>query len=252
MLKKAAVFGLAFGCAFAITATSAVVAVKWYSSRPKSWDAKSITCVSATAVTTYHYTPETRDFKIAGFSFKFALANNTSRDYTVPQNVKLLRRDTGSKALADFAGKLDHAVLIPAGERAELTIHTEYSCADIDAAGNETERDESTFFKDALGDAVEFVALDDDNKIRLNLLKPALASPKKENGPGKHVDSQPSRLLLPSKGGIFDRIASCEEADRLVSLCKKQNFRPPKAPSPLTVGMRITCAICRNRRRAIN
>ena len=75
MLKKAAIFGLAFGCAFAITAALAAVAIKWYSSRPKSWDAKSITCASGTAVTTYNYTPETRDFKIAGFSFKFALAN---------------------------------------------------------------------------------------------------------------------------------------------------------------------------------
>jgi hypothetical protein len=58
--------------------------------------------------------------------------------------VKLLRRDTDSKALADFAGKADHAVLIPARERSELVILTDYSCGSTDAAGHETERDEKT------------------------------------------------------------------------------------------------------------
>jgi len=135
--------------------------IKWYSSRPKSWDAKSITCVSATAVPTYNYTPEARGFKIAGFSLTFALSNNTNHDYTVPENVKLLRTESGSKALADFDDKVGHAVLIPARERAELTIATEYSCSDFDAAGHETQRDEKTCFNDAFGDAIGFVALDE-------------------------------------------------------------------------------------------
>jgi hypothetical protein len=58
----------------------------------------------------------------------------------------------------------------------------------------------------------------------------ALAAPKKESGQEKPVDSQPTeaRMVSPKKGDIFDQVASCEEANRLVSLCKKQNFQPPK------------------------
>ena len=142
--------------------------------------------------------------------------------------MRLLRRDSNSKALADFAGKLDHAVLIPAGERAELTIDTEYSCATIDAAGHETQRDESTCFNDAFGDTTGFVALDDESKTRLNLPKPALATGKKANGQEKKAEGKASPLLAPDRGDIFDRVAACEEADRLVSLCRRQNFKLPK------------------------
>lgn len=233
MFKKTILFGLAFGCAFAITAVLAMAVLKWYSARPKPWNAEAITCVSATVVPTYNYNPETRDLKIAGFAFTFALANNTGRDYTVPQNLNLFKRGAGSKALADFTGKLGHSVLIPAAERAEMNIWTEYSCSNFDAAGHESQRDDKTCFNDAFGDVVGFVALDDENKIRLNLSKPSLSSPKKESAAAaepsvKNVEKPSGRMLPPNKGDVIDRVAACSEADRLVLLCKKKNFQPPK------------------------
>jgi hypothetical protein len=216
----------AAGAAAGVTAAPAGVALSiyWYSSRPKSWDAKAISCVSANAGAVYEYNTETRVIKRSGFSLRFALANNTSRDYTVPPNVKLFKRQVGTQALEEFNGKLEHAFLIPAHERAQLTIQADYSCrvSDLDG-GHENDRDEPTCFQDAFGDVSGFVALDEDNKVQLNLPKPTLVIPKDEEGSG---GSKTKSLLKPDIGDVFDRAAACQQADELVALCKKQNVRP--------------------------
>jgi hypothetical protein len=225
MLKRIAIFGIAFGCAFGIVAALGLTALRRYSVRPRPWDSKSITCTSAQAVPTYELNPETNTMKLDGFSLSFALANNTGRDYTVPQNIKVYRRDPGSKALADFRGKIEHAVLVPAHDRAELSVQLDYGCSNIDMSGHETERNAETCFHDAFADAVAFVALDEEKKIWVNLTKPTLSAPKEEKN---HSEAKPARLGSPQKGNVFDRIASSDEADRLVSLCTQQHFQPPK------------------------
>lgn len=163
--------------------------------------------------------------KASGFSLRFALANNTGRDYTVPPNVKLFKRQASTQTLEEFNGKLEHAFLIPAHERAQLTIRADYSCriADLDG-GHETERDEPTCFHDAFGDVSGFVALDEDNKVQLNLTKPTLVTAKDEKGTG---ESKAESLSKPDRGDVFDRAAACQQADEFVALCKKKNIRPP-------------------------
>jgi len=37
-------------------------------------------------------------------------------------------------------------------------------------------------------------------------------------------------LLAPDKGDVFDRVAGCEEADRLLSLCKSKNIKSDQKP----------------------
>ena len=119
--------------------------------------------------------------KASGFSLRFALTNNTGRDYIVPPNVKLFKRQAGTQALEEFNGKVEHAFLIPAHESAQLTIQADYSCglSDLDS-GHVSERDEPTCFHDAFSDVSGFVALDEDSKVRLNLPKPTLATSKDE------------------------------------------------------------------------
>ena len=135
--------------------------VYWYSLKPKSWDTKTISSVSANAGTFYQFETDDR-VKIAGFSLKFVLANNTDRDYTLPLDVKMFERQAGTEALEDFKGKLEHPVLIPAHDRAQATISLNYSCQQFDADGQyQSERDEVTCFNDALGNVSGFVVLDE-------------------------------------------------------------------------------------------
>ena len=91
-----------------------------------------------------------------------------------------------------------------------------------------------------LGTPTGFVALDYENKLRVNLLKPALTAARKENAQG----SKASRLLPPNEGDIFDRVAACQGADRLVSLCS--SLPPP--PKGLSI-TRISGHVVRNRHR---
>jgi len=162
--------------------------------------------------------------KTSGFSLRFALANNTGRDYTVPPNVKLFKRQAGTQALEEFNGRLEHAFLIPAHERAQLTIQSDYSCGVSDMDGKHvSERDEPTCFPDAFGDVSGFVALDESNRVRLDLRKPALVTSKAEKAvAGGKAES----VAKPDTGDVFDRVAACQQADEFVALCKKQNVRP--------------------------
>jgi hypothetical protein len=220
------VFLRAAGIAAGVTVGLAGVAISiyWYSSRPKAWDAKAISCVSANAGAVYEYNPQTRVMKASGFSLRFALANNTARDYTVPADVKLFKRQAGTQALEEFNGKLEHPFLVPAHERAQLTIQADYSCSisDIDG-GHESEREEPTCFHDAFGDVSGFVALDEGNRVQLNLPKPTLVVPKDEKG---RNGTKAEGLSRPDQRDVFDRAAACQQADEFVALCKKQNVKP--------------------------
>jgi hypothetical protein len=177
-LKKVAVFGACFGVAVALTVVAAVPVWQWYrSTRP--WDADSIKCLSSSALQFYTDPLDSRrGWKVDGFEFSFVLENTTNRDYTVPQDLKLLKREEGSEALDHFDAKLDHSIMIPAKERALLRVDVEYSCSTIDSdTRRETERDPQTCFKDAFGTVSGFVGLDRQTRTRLNLLKPVFRPP---------------------------------------------------------------------------
>ncbi len=121
--------------------------------------------------------PDSGPWKVHGFEFTFVLENNTNRDYTVPQDLKLFKREEGSEALDDFDAKLAHSFMIPAKERALLRVSVEWSCGETDFdTHRETERDPQTCFKEAFGTLLGFVGLDYQTRIRLNLLKPVLAT----------------------------------------------------------------------------
>ena len=161
--------------------------------------------------------------KMAGFSLRFALANNTGRDYTVPPDVKLFKRQAGTRALEEFNGRLERAFLIPAHERAQLTIQADYSCEVSDTGGHESERDEPTCFHDAFGDVSGFVALDEGSRVRLDLPEPALVTSKDEK---PAAGGKAQSAAKPDTGDVFDHVAACQQADEFVALCKKQNVRP--------------------------
>jgi hypothetical protein len=222
MLKRSVIFGLAFGAGFAAVGILVLLIANWYGSRPKAWDTKSITCVSSTA--NQIFSPSGTGDMVPGFHFKFVLANDSDRDYTLPKDMKLFKRSAEGKALGDigFNTRIAHAVLIPAKERAELDVIVDFGCY-IHDAGHETLDDPEKCFQSFLTDSVGYVALDDVNRIRIDLPKPSWQGPK---GRPEARKEPPSKMLPPNKGTWFDQVDACDEATRLVNLCKQKGIRP--------------------------
>lgn len=104
--------------------------------RPAPWHANTIVGLSATAAQTFNYSPESREMKPVGFTFRFTVENESGQDYTVPQHLKLLKRHKKSQALVEFSGKLDHSYVVLAKERAEIPVEVEYSCSTLDLDTN--------------------------------------------------------------------------------------------------------------------
>ncbi|MGO4516393.1 hypothetical protein AB4Y89_11400 [Terriglobus sp. 2YAB30_2] len=179
--KKTTIFGATFGIAAAITMFLAGGVISWLSNRPKQLDTTAIKAVDSRATQTFTIDDARREITPSGFTLGFVLANTTGRDLTVPEDVKLFKRDTKTQALSELNGKLDHAFFIPAKDKAEVEIRLEYSCADLDMkTGITTQRDPQICYNDAIGSVSGFLALDYGNHIRIELPKPTLAS-----APGK-------------------------------------------------------------------
>ena len=174
-LRKKAVFGAAFGMAAALTLIVAGGFIYWLSHRPKGMDATAIRAMTSSATQTFVEDDAKRDLTPSGFQLIFVLANTTGRDYTLPADVKLFKRDGRTGALSELDGKPRHSFLIPAKDRAEVWIDIEYSCADLNMeTGVTTQRDSQTCYNDAVGSVSGFLALDYSNHIRIDLPKPSL------------------------------------------------------------------------------
>jgi hypothetical protein len=216
--KKAAVIGVSFGAAAAITLLVVGGFGYWLFNREKGMNSTAIKAVSSTAWQTSDLDATKRTMTPNGFELYFVLANTTSHDYTLPEDVKLFNRDAKTDALTEFYGKPDHAFLIPAKDKAEIRIHADYGCSDenIDT-GVTKQRDPQTCYNDNLGEVKGFLALDYKNQIRIELPKPTLhATP--ANPPVQGKD------LPPDKGDVFDRVAACDRAEHLTTSCKAKNI----------------------------
>jgi hypothetical protein len=216
--KRPAAFGAAFGVAIAITLLIVGGIIYWLSNRPKGLDSTAIKAVSSRALQTFSVNDEKKEITPSGFELCFILANTTGRDYTLPEDAKLFKRDVQTGALSELKGKLDHAFFIPAKHKAEIGIEIEYSCGDFNMeTGITTQRDSQSCYNDAVGSESGFLALDYSNRVRIDLPKPKL-TPTPPNPPVQ------AKNLPPDKGDIFDRVAGCQRAERLASSCKAQHI----------------------------
>jgi len=223
--KRPAAFGAAFGVATAITLLIVGGFIYWLSNRPKGMNTAAIKAVSASVSQTFNVNDEKKEITPNGFEMYFVVANTTGHDYTLPDDVKLFKRDAKTGALSELSGKLDHAFLIPAKDKAEIRISLDYSCADEDmVTGVTTQRDSRKCYDDAVGSVNGFLALDYNNHMRIELPKPALA-PTPPNTPVQVKSKLSDKAgLPPDKGDIFDRVAACQRGERLAKACKAQHF----------------------------
>src|SRR5262249_48963513 len=128
--KRPAAFGAAFGVATAITLLIVGSIIYWVSNRSKGLDSTAIKAVSSRASQTFTVNDEKKEVTPSGFELYFVLVNMTSRDYTLPEDAKLFKRDVQSGALSELKGRLNQGFFVPAKDRAEVGIEIQYSCSD--------------------------------------------------------------------------------------------------------------------------
>ena len=173
--KKPAVFGAAFGVAAALTLPIVGGFIYWLSNRPNGMDTTSIKAVGSRASQTFTVNDEQKEITPSGFELYFVLANTTGLDYTLPEDVRLFKRDGQTQALSELKGRLDHAFFIPVKEKAEVGIEIDYSCSNLNmVTGVTTQRDPVSCYNDAVGAVSGFLALDYKNHIRIELPKPRM------------------------------------------------------------------------------
>lgn len=216
--KKTAVFGAAFGIAVSITLLLIGGFIYWLSNRPKGLDTTAIKVVSSRASQTFYLDADKNVIAPHGFELYFVLANTTAHDYTLPEDVKLFKRDTKTEALTELSGKPDHAFLIPSKDKAEIGISIEDACSDLNMdTGVTTQQDSQRCYNEAVGALNGFLVLDYKNHIRIELPKPTL-NPTPANPPVQVQD------LPPDKGDVFDQAAACLRAERLAHSCKAKHI----------------------------
>lgn len=216
--RRSAVVGASFGLAVAGALIAAGGLFYWYSSRPQSWNANTVKGISTTVSQTFDLDEQRKQFTASGFMLVFVLENTGRRDYTVPQNLRLFERSSKTGALEEVKAKFDHSFVVPAKDKTEVNASIEYGCSDEDLeTGKTTERDGPTCFKDAFGDVTDFVGFDDATHTRLNLPKPVFyggSSQPKDTGNG----------IAPDHGKPWERYGACEQATRLVPVCKQKGI----------------------------
>jgi hypothetical protein len=212
------IFGASFGVAAVVAIVAALGLFRWYSSRPKPWDASTIKGVSSTVTQTVTLNEKENKFIGAGFEMTFILENTSGRDYTVPQNLRLFERANKSGALQELNAKLDHPFVVPAKEKADFRAGVEYRCSTLDMdTGKETERDHAICFNEEFGDVAEFVGFDDETHTRLNLPKPTYTG-----APFKPLDA--ANGIAPDHGEPWEKYGACAQASKLLPVCKQKGI----------------------------
>jgi hypothetical protein len=219
--KRALAFGAGFGVAAVLTVAVIGGCVYWYSTRPKGWDSTLIKCIGASAVQSFELDDAKKEFHGSGFDLKFVLENQTGRDYTVPQDLRLFTKDQKTAALEEFSGKVEHPYVVPARERAMVEVDVEYSCTSVDMVTDKrTDRDPQTCFNEEFGTTESLVGFDDETHTRLNLMKPTFAAPAshKEQGSSAKGRTDPYAAIA--------KPYPCDDAKKLASACRLKEFRP--------------------------
>jgi hypothetical protein len=210
-MKRVVEFRAAFGTGAVLTNALVLDRMHRYQSRPEPWHANTIVGLSATAAQTFTYNPESREMKPVGFTFSFIVENKSGRDYKVPQDVKLLKRDKKSQALVELrANSTTHMLFWRRSARSSLLAsNIAVRRSDLDT-NREKVRDVRTCFDDALADVGGFVALDYSSKIRIELPKPVLAPVSPQRAPQRLLTTFP--LKIPYAISLFSWgrcVASC-------------------------------------------
>jgi len=229
VLVKAAGVGVGIGVGIGLVVAITV----WNSSRPKAWNTKAITATYQSA-----QSPEFYSKPGPAAYFWYTLQNNTVRDYSVHLSgassslkaaARLARQGSAqvgnsprnaltfggvelflpnvepNKDIENIAS--GEPFFLPANQSVDVRVRWAFSPEDL-KKDTSVQLVNNTLFG--------FVVFDEANHYQIEFPKPPSLK-------GEFTDAD---LDAPDKGDAFDRVAGCDEADKMVSLCKAKGIGP--------------------------
>ena len=167
------------GAGAVLALTLILVAWRWYTTRETPWDTNALCAIWSEATETFELEATPRNLKHSGFELYFGLENRTSRDITIPTDAVIMNRLSKGGTLAEVLDvRLNKAYLIPAHQRAQITLQLNYGCGEEDLqTGAVHTRDAHICFDSAFAGSEGLALFDQTHRIQVNLPKPILRYP---------------------------------------------------------------------------
>jgi hypothetical protein len=244
---KVAAIGVGVGGGLGLVALSIFL----YATAPKGWNKKAITA-----------TFQSTDFNVQpspAVYYTYTLSNNTNRDFStklldvrkLPENLRaaVLRgpiSDDGQPATKtplnaalnfgdiDFFtndlnsdGGIDQLangepIFIPAGQKVQVRLRWELPTNELEKYGSVKILNTSLF---------GFILYDDTTKYEIDFPRPPILTETLTELDTARLSNSGTPIAPDHKGRPWEKYAACQEAERLVPLCKKANIEPKDASS---------------------
>ena len=173
--KKWLLFGVAAGTTIVVLGSLVIGVSLWYSNREQPWDSRSVGVVSVDDA--YQYADET--FEPSGFRIDFAVRSDLSRDTTLSDAARIMKRYKKDSALEHVTHAKLVETFVPAGQTAKASLSIEWSCVLVEADGTRKNRKATDCYNELIDGVDAFVVFDQRNRLQVTVRTPKL---------GRHFD----------------------------------------------------------------
>jgi hypothetical protein len=214
----------AFGGGFAIIAAVLLGAIIWWINRPKPWSNTAVTA-KPTELYTRQVDEEVR------IEFHYAFTNHTNAEYALPsaESGTLMRHVPNASSVEKLEGATwDTTIRIPPRQSVGVVFSVRYRLAEFSTSNEELDTNDklTEFLGRRLRDTSGMTFFDYAAKYRIEMPDIRQALPKE--GPKKAAPEEsrkPAKTAIPpDRGDIFDKVAACDQADKLLDRCRRANI----------------------------
>ena len=156
-----------FGCGLALSGV--LVALYFYTQRPKVWDTHALTSKNVKAESMFKVDDKYVETS-SGVIFTADLENATSDDITLAKDITVMQSTKGSQALTSSVLKLESDYFLPAHHVRSITLDDDSMCA--------AKVDPQSCFDRYFKDVSDIVLFDDSKKLEIHIPIPTFTSPK--------------------------------------------------------------------------
>jgi len=212
------------GGGFAVGAALLLGGIIWWSNRPKPWSEKAVTA-KPTELYTRQIGAELR------LEFHYAFTNHTNSEYTLPsaESGALMRHVPNASSVEKLDGaSWDTTIRIPPGQSVGVVFSVPYRLGEFSTSNEELDTADklTEFLGRRLRDINGMTFFDYAAKYRIEMpdIREALPKEGAKKAPPEEPKRHAKTLIPPDKGNIFDKVAACEEADRLLDRCRRASI----------------------------
>lgn len=211
------------GGGFAIVAALLLGGIIWWSNRPKPWSESAVTA-KPTELYTRQVDEEVR------VEFHYAFTNHTNTEYTLPSpdSGALMRHVPNASSVEKLDGATwDTTIRIPPRQSVAIVFSVPYRLAEFSITNEELDTNDklTEFLSRRLRDVNGMTFFDYAAKYRIEMpdIREALPKESAKKAAPEEPKKPAKNLVPPDKADIFDKVAACDEANKLLDRCRRAN-----------------------------